>query len=236
VLGALPVFVHPAPRDAAVIGLGSADTVHALAGRAELARITCIEIIRPQLATLKEWRRRTEYAGLAALLSDPRVEHVAGDGRAYLKRGGRRFDIIQADALRPTSAYSGNLYSVGYFELVRSRLAPGGLAVSWAPTPRVLDTFMHVFPHALSFGDIVIGSAAPIRFDPAAIKARLAAPAVRDYYYRAGIDVEALLAPYLDAAPRALRGANGSPRDDLNEDLFPRDEFGVPYMRDRGDR
>ncbi|MDQ3487886.1 MAG: spermidine synthase, partial [Acidobacteriota bacterium] len=209
VLGALPAFIHPAPREAAVIGLGSGDTVYAVAGRPELARITGIEIIRPQLATLQEWRRRTAYPGLVALLSDPRVEQVADDGRAYLMHAGRAFDIIEADALRPTSAYSGNLYSVGYFELVRSRLAPGGLAVTWAPTRRVFDTFMQVFPHALSFGDILVGSTSPIRFDAAEIKARLAAPAVQEYYFRAGINIGALLAPYLDAAPRVLRGATG---------------------------
>lgn len=231
-LGALPAFVHPAPRTAAVIGLGSADTVHALGGRSELSRVTCIEIIGPQLATLREWRRRTEYGGLAAVLSDPRVEHVAGDGRAYLMHGGRLFDIIEADALRPTSAYSGNLYSVGYFELVRARLAAGGLAVSWAPTPRVLATFLHVFPHALSFGDIVLGSATPIAFEPERIKARLADPAVQRYYFTAGVDIQALLAPFLATPPRVLRAAGpATPRIDLNEDLFPRDEFGVPYRR-----
>ena len=230
VLGALPAFVHPDPRSAAVIGLGSGDTVHAIAGRRELQRVTCIEIIRPQLATLEEWRRRTEYGGLAALLSDPRVEQIAGDGRAYLMNAGRRFDIIEADALRPSSAYSGNLYSVGYFELVRSRLADGGLAVSWAPTPRVRDTFTHVFPHVLSFGDIIIGSASPIRFDAAEVRARLAAPAVQEYYFRAGVNIATLLAPYLDAPPRPLGGAS-TPADDLNDDLFPRDEFGAPRLK-----
>ena len=231
VLGALPAFVHPQPRDAALIGLGSGDTVFAAAGRRELTSITCIEIIRPQLATLAEWRRRTQYGGLVALLSDPRVTQIAGDGRAYLMNGGRTFDIIEADALRPSSAYSGNLYSTGYFELVRSRLSPGGLAVSWAPTPRVIDTFLHVFPHALGFGDIVIGSNTPIRFDAAEIRARLAAPEVQDYYFRAGVNITALLARYLDTPPQVLRGSGGASPAGLNEDLFPRDEFGVPYGR-----
>ncbi len=233
-LGALPAFIHPAPRSAVVIGLGSADTVYAVAGRPELARVTCIEIIRPQLATLKEWKRRTEYPGLAGLLSDPRIEHVNGDGRAYLMRSARPFDIIEADALRPASAYSGNLYSIGYFELLRSRLAPGGLAVSWAPTRRVHDTFTQVFPHALSFGDIIVGSTSPIRFDPTEIRARLDAPGVQDYYSRAGIDINDLLAPYLNGSPRSVGGA-GRGRADVNEDLFPRDEFGVPYRHnDKG--
>ena len=236
VLGALPAFVHPRPREAAVIGLGSGDTVHAVAGRAGLTRITCIEIIGPQLATLKEWRRRTEYGGLVALLSDPRIEQIAGDGRAYLMNAGRTFDIIEADALRPSSAYSGNLYSTGYFELMRSRLSPGGLAVSWAPTPRVLDTFLHVFPHALGFGDIVIGSTAPIEFDAAAIRARLATPSVQEYYFRAGINISMLLARYLDTPPQVFGAASRPPSTGLNEDLFPRDEFGVPYRPIAGRR
>jgi spermidine synthase len=229
-LGALPAFIHPAPRTAVVIGLGSADTLYAVAGRPDLSRVTCIEIIRPQLATLREWSRRTGYPALAGLLSDPRIEQVHGDGRAFLMRSTRTFDIIEADALRPSSAYSGNLYSIGYFELLRSRLSPGGLAVSWAPTPRVHHTFTQAFPYALSFGDIIIGSAGPIRFDPAEIRARLEAPAVRDYYARAGIDITALLAPYLNGSPASV-GGRPPDRRDLNEDLFPRDEFRVPYPR-----
>jgi spermidine synthase len=236
VLGALPAFLHPAPKTAAIIGLGSADTVYAVAGRPELTRVICIEIIRTQLATLIEWRRRTQYTGLVSLLADPRIEQVAGDGRAYLMHGNRTFDLIEADALRPTSAYSGNLYSVGYFQLVRSRLAPGGLAVSWAPTPRVQDTFMQVFPHALSFGDILIGSLNPIRFDAGEIRARLQAPAVQQYYFKAGINIDALLAPYLERTPKVLSNADTPTAIDVNEDLFPRDEFGVPYQRGRNGR
>lgn len=231
VLGALPAFIHPRPREAAVIGLGSGDTVYSLAGRSELTGVTCIEIIAPQLATLQEWARRTADAGLVSALSDPRITHVSGDGRAFIMRSTRRFDIIEADALRPTSAYSGNLYSRGYFELLRSRLAPGGIAVTWAPTARIHDTFTTVFPHALSFGDILMGGNEPIRFEPAEIRARLKVPAVQAYYYRAGIDIESLLAPYLDRVPRTVGPSDRPSRSDLNEDLFPRDEFGVPYRQ-----
>jgi predicted membrane-bound spermidine synthase len=64
-LGALPAFIHPSPRTAAVIGLGSGDTVHAVAGRREIARVTCVEIIRGELTTLNGLRRRFPYGGLA---------------------------------------------------------------------------------------------------------------------------------------------------------------------------
>ena len=85
-LGALPAFVHPNPRMAVVIGLGSGDTAWAVAGRPELQRITCVEIIRPQLHTLQRWAALTRYPGLVELLDDRRLEHVAGDGRAYVRR------------------------------------------------------------------------------------------------------------------------------------------------------
>ena len=56
---------------------------------------------------------------------------MVGDGRRFVMQSRERFDVIEADALRPNSAYSGNLYSREYFELLRSRLTPGGLAVTW---------------------------------------------------------------------------------------------------------
>ena len=44
-LGMLPAFLHPAPRDVAIIGLGSGDTVYGVAGRPDITSITCVEII-----------------------------------------------------------------------------------------------------------------------------------------------------------------------------------------------
>ena len=48
--------------------------------------------------------------------------------------------------MRPNTAYAGNLYSIEFYELVKSRLAPGGLFVQWVPTERVLNSVRRVFP------------------------------------------------------------------------------------------
>jgi hypothetical protein len=90
---------------------------------------------------------------------------VTGDGRTWVRRDPQGFDLIEADALRPTSAYSGNLYSLEYFTLLRESLRPGGFAVTWLPTQRVRSTFLRSFPHVIAVRDIAIGSDAPIRFD-----------------------------------------------------------------------
>ena len=185
VLGALPAFIHPHPRQAAIIGLGSGDTLFAMAGRKEIEQIVSIEIIRPQLTALRELSQLYNYPGLLPVLDRTRVHHAFGDGRQFLSRSTRTFDIIEADALYPTAAYAGNLYSDAYFELLRRRLNPGGIAVSWAPTPRVFRTFLKVFPYTWHSGDVVMGSNDPIQMDRAAIMARLTDSST-DSYYRSG--------------------------------------------------
>jgi spermidine synthase len=224
-LGALPAFIHPGPKTAVIIGLGSGDTVHAAAGRRDLETITCIEIVASQIGTLRALAAVWPYEGLRRLLADSRVRHVAGDGRIHLRRGRQNYDIIEADALRPSSAYSGNLYSEEYFALVRESLAPNGLAATWVPTGRVRNAFMRVFPHVLSVPGILIGSQSPIVVDRAAIAARLEASGAGDYYGAAGINIERLFAEYLSKAESYGPAFPRDSLEDFNTDLFPKDEF-----------
>ena len=224
-LGALPALVHPNPSTAAIIGLGSGDTCYAAAGRPEIERVACIEIVRPQVATLRRLTARDSYSALRSLLQDPRIEHLVGDGRAFLMRTRLRFDIIEADALRPTSAYAGNLYSEEYFSLVRDRLRANGIAATWVPTPRVHSTFTRVFPYVIGLPGILLGSSQPIVFDRAVLATRMADPRVREHYRRAGIDIARLMDDFLASEP----GRYGPDLDrttltDFNTDLYPRDE------------
>jgi predicted membrane-bound spermidine synthase len=200
-LGTLAAFIHPNPEVIAIIGLGTGDTVFGSAGRAETQRVDSIEIIEPELTVLRSYPDRTRFPALDLVLSDPRIVHHFTDGRAFLRRSSNRYDIIEADALRPTSAYSGNLYSVEYFSLLRDRLRSGGYSVTWIPTPRVLDTFASVFPFVLVLQDVAIGSLTPIAYDRATVEARLASPFSERHFRDGGIDIATVLAPFLRADP-----------------------------------
>lgn len=224
-LGMLPAFLHPRPRHAAIIGLGSGDTVYGMAGRLEIERITCIEIIGPQLNGLRQLQQLQPNGGVGGLLADPRIYHVTGDGRIFLMRSSDTFDIIEADALRPTSAYSGNLYSEEYFALVRSRLRPGGLAATWLPTPRVHNAFVRVFPYAVSASGVLIGSNDPIPVDRERIGQRIADARVREHYSRAGINIQELMSSYLENPAFYTPAFDRRTLSDVNSDLFPRDEY-----------
>lgn len=227
VLGALPLMVHSHPSDVAVIGLGSGDTVFSIGGRSEIQSILCVEILRPQLRNLRDLNQIHPDSGLTRFLEDKRVQNVAGDGRAYLMHHNSRFDIIEADALRPTSAYAGNVFSREYFELLRDHLKPGGFAVTWIPTARVHETFRTVFPYIIRFDNIDIGSLEPIPFDPATIVERARSEFVRNYFAAAGIDIQAMMADYMQPGKAATieSGLPAPVPDMINTDLFPRDEF-----------
>lgn len=229
-LGALPALIHPNPKEIAIIGLGSGDTVFHVGGRPETAEITCIEIVGPQLSTLDLLASRQDYPALLSILEDKRIRYVISDGRVYIMQHGRKYDIIEADALHPESAYAGNLYSEEYFKLIRDHLNPGGLAVTWSPTGRVYDTFVKVFPYVLSFDVVLIGSNEPINLDLNVIDARLEDPFTREYYQWSFVDMKETIRSFLDTyKPKLLGPADVRPAVvDTNSDLFPMDEYLIP--------
>jgi hypothetical protein len=188
----------------------------------------CIEIIGGQLEALKGLDIRRRFGGLRTLLNDPRVAHIAGDGRIHLVRGPATYDIIEADALQPHTSHSGNLYSEEFFSLVRDRLSPRGLAVTWVPTARVQNSFLRAFPHAVGMPGILVGSREPIVIDREAIARRVADPAVRAYFEADGVDIARLMDAHL-GGPIASYGPE-FPRGgltDFNSDKFPRDEYNL---------
>jgi SAM-dependent methyltransferase len=231
-LGAVPAVIHPEPRDVAIIGLASGDTPFAAGLRPETRTITVFEIFRPQprmlaAAAARPWPDGPPLDGLRAFLEDPRVRVVLGDGRKALESGSARYDLIEADALWPEVAMSGNLFSVEFFELCARRLKPGGLMCSWTPTPRIRRTFRRVFPYviALEGGGVSLGSNEPLAVDLPAWRLRLEAPAVAARL--GGPEVVADIRQRMEGA----RLRTDPPRPEFNEDLFPRDEFLSP---DRG--
>ncbi len=226
VLGALPALIHPRPVEVAVIGLGSGDTVFGVGGRPETERIDCIEIVASELEVLKQRVRRRDYPGLEQLLRDGRVRYHFSDGRTFLMRTEKRYDVIQADALYPDSAYAGNLYSLEYFRLVQRRLKPGGYAVTWSPTPRVRDTFVRVYPHVLEVGDTLIGSDARIEVDQVVLRERMNEWFSAQHYARGHVQIEGLIEEAFKRTIRVVDPSEDRSRlTDVNTDLFPKDEL-----------
>jgi spermidine synthase len=223
-LGAIPAAIHHSPVDVAIIGLGSGETAWAAGFREETQRLTVFEIARPERRLLQRLAETMPIAELRRLVSDPRLRIVDADGRNALLHSDARYDIIEADALRPHSAYAGNIYSVEFFRLAADRLKRNGLMCTWSPTARVRRSFLAAFPHVVEFdGEVLVGSNEPIAIDPDLWMGRLADSRVLHSFGKA-------LVTRVMIALRSGRPADPDrfPAARVNRDLFPRDEFRAP--------
>ncbi|MDQ4098426.1 MAG: fused MFS/spermidine synthase, partial [Actinomycetota bacterium] len=134
-IGLLPALMHPDPTDAMAVGLGIGATPYGMSLDGRLSSVQVVELCGGEIELLEGLARRGSPEN-QRLLSDGRVDLNVGDGRKYLLATDDRFDVLTVDVVRSQSAFSGSLYSVEFYDLVRSRLAEGGLFAQWIATER----------------------------------------------------------------------------------------------------
>ena len=169
---AAPSLMHERPARGLAVGLGIGSTAYAMAQDPRIARVDCVEICGGERRLIAELARRGSSAS-RRLLADPRIRLATGDGRRWLLARPEPYDVIVVDAVRPNTAYAGNLYSLEFYELVASRLAPDGLFVQWIPTERVLNGVRRVFRY-VAIGEVpdyfasrfIVASNEPLRLPP----------------------------------------------------------------------
>jgi predicted membrane-bound spermidine synthase len=228
-IGLVPSLMHERPERVFAVGLGAGSTAYGLSQDPRIQKVRCVEICAGQKPLLGRLAQM-DSPETARLFSDPRVNIQIGDGRKALLSATERYDVITVDALRPTTAYSGNIYSVEFYELVRSRLNPGGFVATWLPTDRTTESLRRVFPHMLVFDVLhynnsrfVVASAEPIRFDREKVLERLKAI---DLHRAFPSGQHASLPRYLsEVQPRLLEGEPARAEERINRDLHARDEY-----------
>ena len=109
----------------------------------------------------------SKYKEVKSLLQNPKVEIAIDDGRRWLNRHpNEKFDAVVMNTTWHWRGHSTNLLSVEFFELVRSRLAPGGiLYFNTTSSDDVKKTAATVFPHALRVYNCIAVSDSPFSFD-----------------------------------------------------------------------
>jgi spermidine synthase len=183
--GHLPLLLHPAPREVAVVGLGLGITLSATEHNPEVQSIEVIELT-PEMPRAHE--RLDEVTG--GVLRSPKIHLRIDDGRNFLAMSERKFDMITADPIHPRISGVGYLYSEEYYRTLKRRLNPGGVVCQWMPmysiSRRSFDvafrTFSSVFENA-SFWyvrghGLFVATEQPFTIDYSRLKQRAAAPAV----------------------------------------------------------
>lgn len=213
----LPLLLHPAPRQALFIGLGTGVTAYSAAQDPAL-RLDVVELVPEVIAASVHFT-----AELAAGLPPGRVQLHAADARRWVRSSRQRYDLVVADNFHPARSGTGSLYTVEHFAAVRDRLADGGLFCQWLPLHQLdLDSLRHivrsftaVYPDAVallathSLETPVLGLLARrggTHFDAAAVRQRLSASGLQPAAFGLA-DEWALLGSVLATAPALARWA-----------------------------
>lgn len=158
-MGALPMLLHPEPKDCLVICFGVGQTAHAL----RLEEPRSLDIVDVSAAVFEMAGHFSRNHGI---LEDERVSHHVMDGRAWLRRTDRVYDIVTLEPMPPNFAGVNSLYCREFYEEAAARLAPGGIVAQWLPLHLVTDdhgaaitaTFQAVYPDALLWLDPIGGT------------------------------------------------------------------------------
>ncbi len=130
-----PMAVHPDLRRALLIGYGVGNTAKAMTDSPGLESIDVVDLSRDIL----DLNRIVYPAGADRPLNDPRVRVHIEDGRHLLQTTDRTFDLITGEPPPPGIAGVEHLYSREYFDLIRGRLADGGIVTYWLPLSDLTD-------------------------------------------------------------------------------------------------
>jgi predicted membrane-bound spermidine synthase len=141
-----------APREVLGICFGMGTTFRSL--RTWDVKTTVVELV-PSVPELYDY-----YIPGASQLVKPGVaDIVIDDGRRYLSRTRAQYDLITIDPPPPVEAAGSSLlYSKDFYEVVKSRLAPGGILQTWLPTTdpevtaSVVRSLTEEFPYVRVFG------------------------------------------------------------------------------------
>src|SRR5438477_5666568 len=107
------------------------------------------------------------YAADRHPVHDGRVRVHLEDGRYFLETTTGQFDLITGEAPPPRTPGAVNLYTSEYFQLIRNRLAEGGMTTYWLPVGRPdpgtdVDTIVRAFCDV--FDDCSLWNATPFDF------------------------------------------------------------------------
>ncbi len=111
---------------------------------------------------------------VASLLKNRKVKIIIDDGRRFLKRTEKRFDLIIQNTIVYWRAHATNLLSREYIALTRSRLRPGGrLYINSTRSAFAHKILVSVFPHAMRYENMIIAGNEPVVIDRARFQRKL---------------------------------------------------------------
>ena len=235
----LPMLLHPAPRRALFLGVGTGVTAASAAAEPTL-HVDAVELLPEVIEASAHFTQ-----ALSGGVPNPRLQLIAADARRFVRSADARYDLIVSDNFHPARSGSGALYTVEHFEAVKQRLAEGGVFCQWLPLHQldlatlrsIVRSFLIAYPNGsamLATNSLetpvlgLVGRQDDGRFDLRQLRARLAGIALPRPPTAFGISDEFALLGSFVAGPRALArfGAGAA----LNTDDHPVVAYAAPRV------
>jgi spermidine synthase len=236
--GHLPMLLHPSPRRVLVLGVGTGNTLGAVALHRP-QRLVAVELVPGVLELAKKHFAATNYR----VLESPRARVITADALRVARATPEKYDVVVGDLFHPWQAGAGALYSREHFTAVRSALADGGIFCQWLPLYQlseedlrtIIRTFLAVYPETDAwlgnFGTgtpilALVGSESPVRLRWKRWEDSLAEGELREGLKAVYLDQPAeMLGGYVGGRAELERFAGAGP---VNSVRRPTVEFSAP--------
>lgn len=161
-LGHLPMLLAKNPKDVLVIGSGSGITLGAVE-QYNIKNVELIEIEKAVLSAANYFKKENRHC-----LSDKKLKIIVEDGRNYLLKTNKLYDVITSEPSNPWIIGCSNLFTKEYYEIVKKRLKKDGVFCQWTQLygmskedlKIIINTFYSVFPNisiwTTALGDVLL--------------------------------------------------------------------------------
>ncbi len=147
IVGAIGSMFSPRVNEGLVLGLGSGGTASAVGMLFDHTDVVEINpVVRDNISRMKQWNFDIEH--------NPKVNIVVDDAIHYTKSNPKQYDMILNTVTTPLYFSSSKLYTRDFFEVIKTRLTPGGVYVTWMDSrigstgaEIVLNTLKQSFGH-----------------------------------------------------------------------------------------
>jgi len=191
---------HPHPEDILVLGGGFGGLVSEILSYP----YTNVDYVELEPAVIELARKNTSPAIKKRFLS-PRVNIRIVDGRHFIKKAPRKYDMVILDPVEPSSIMQNRYYTTNFYNQIKSILKSGGVLIThipassdclgneYAPFAKSLyKTFKMVFPYiCISPGEETFlfgsGQAGSVSEDPRVLASRFANSKVKSEKFMASL-------------------------------------------------
>jgi spermidine synthase len=208
-------LMHPNPKRSLQICFGVGNTLAAAALHPEVEQLDCVEL-SPHVRQTAPYFWTNDN-----VLENPKVRLVIDDGRNFLLRTTKRYDVI---TLEPPDLYTAgvvNLFTEEFYRLAATALDEDGILCQWIPAAQanedelrmLVAAFIAVFPETSLWREgrgigaplLLVGSKRPVALDVEALARRMQHEAVRGDLERLTIDTPAKLFELYITGPEPTR-------------------------------